>query len=279
MNHLFTITKSDGTQELFEEEKLRGSLTRVGASPEAIDDVLATVTKTMKNGMKTGEIYHHAFSLLKKHSQPAAVKYSIRRALTDLGPDGFPFEKFVARIFEAWGYKTVTDQKVLGRCISHEIDVVAWKADSLAMVEVKFHHEAGLRSDSKVALYIEARREDVQDTFFDYGGTKRKISEFWLVTNTKFTDQAITYAECHNLKLLGWNHPAENNLHEIIEKNKLHPITCLTTIAHDQKRNLIARGIVTCKDLIADPHALGFIGIAGPFAEKVIEEAHIIIEG
>ena len=278
MNHLISITKSDGTTQLFEEEKLVSSLKRVGAPQETIDEIIDEVEKNMHDGMTTDQIYHQAFALLHRHSHHLAVKYSIRRALIELGPDGFPFEKFVAKVFNFWGYETKTDQTLLGTCITHEVDVVAWNTEKLIFVEAKFHNEFGMKSDSKVALYIEARREDLAGTDFDYGGIKRKISEFWLVTNTKFTDQAITYSECNGLKLLGWNYPAVDNLHDIIEKNKLHPITCITTLSHQQKKDLVGRNILTCADLIHSPQVLEQIGVKGEFVQKVVDEAKIIIE-
>ena len=278
MNHLISITKSDGTRQLFEEEKLVNSLKRVGAPEEAIDEIVEEIENTMKDGMTTEEIYRRAFTLLRKHSHNIAARYSIRRALIELGPDGFPFEKFVSKVFQFWGYQTMTDQTLLGKCITHEVDVVAWSKEKLVLVEAKFHHELNIKSDSKVALYIEARREDLSETFFDYGGIKRKINEFWLVTNTKFTDQAITYGECNGLKLLGWNHPAVGNLHEIIEKNGLHPVTCVTTLTHQQKKDLIGRNILTCTDLIREPQILDIVGVKGEDAKKVIDEAQIIIK-
>ena len=154
MNHLITVTKSDGTKQLFEEEKLMQSLRRAGAPVEATEDIIEEVEEGMHDGMTTTEIYARAFELLKKHSHHAAVKYSIRRALFELGPDGFPFEKFVARLFNVWGYETITDQTVMGSCVDHEVDVVAWKGNDLAMVEAKFHNEFGLKSDLKVVLYV-----------------------------------------------------------------------------------------------------------------------------
>jgi hypothetical protein len=277
MNHLITITKSDGTKQLFEEQKLRNSLKRAGAPDAAIDDIVDEVGKTMRDGMTTEEIYRRAFSLLKKHSHTVAVKYSVRRALMELGPDGFPFEKFIAKVFQAWGYETMTDQTVMGKCISHEIDVVAWTKEKLAMVEAKFHNEYGIRSDSKVALYINARREDVQENYFDYGGIKRKIDEFWLVTNTKFTDQAITYGECNGLKMLGWNYPKHGNLHEIIDQYNLQPITCVTSLSNQQKKDLVGRNIMTCTDLIRQPQILEQIGVKNTEAEAIVNEARVII--
>ncbi|MCX6718768.1 MAG: ATP cone domain-containing protein, partial [Candidatus Taylorbacteria bacterium] len=276
--HLLTVTKSDGTKQLFEEEKLENSLKRVGASAEAIEDVVELVEKEMHDGMTTTEIYHRAFSLLKNHSHHVAIKYSIRRAMADLGPDGFPFEKFVARIFHQWRYETLTDQKVMGSCVEHEVDVVAWKDESLAMAEAKFHNEYGIKSDLKVALYVKARFDDIADNLFDYGGRKRKLNERWLFTNTKFTDKAITYGNCTGLKLIGWNYPDSGNLHEIIEQNGLQPITAITSLTRDQKKELIGRNVLVCMDLVGKPDILGEVMRNGEDKEKVLTEAQIIIE-
>jgi hypothetical protein len=277
MNHLLSVTKSDGSRQLFEEEKLVSSLKRVGTSGEVIDEVVDEIEKEMWDGMPTEDIYHRAFELLRKHAHHTAIKYSIRRAMFELGPDGFPFEKFVARIFNMWGYETLTDQTLLGSCIEHEVDVVAWKDQSLAMVEAKFHNEFGLKSDVKVALYVKARFDDLADTVFDFGGKSRKLSERWLVTNTKFTESAITYGGCKGLKMVGWNYPSKGNLHEIIEGNGLHPITCLTSLTHQEKKDLIGRNILVCADLVTHTNILHDIGIKEDILKKVLEEAELII--
>ncbi len=78
---------------MFEEEKLVSSLKRVGASPEIIDDIVEEIGGQIHDGMTTSEIYRKAFDLLRRHSAKVAAKYSIRRAMIELGPDGFPFEK------------------------------------------------------------------------------------------------------------------------------------------------------------------------------------------
>ena len=45
MNHLITITKADGTKQLFEEEKLVNSLRKVGAPIQVIDEIVDDVEK------------------------------------------------------------------------------------------------------------------------------------------------------------------------------------------------------------------------------------------
>ncbi|MFA6601703.1 MAG: ATP cone domain-containing protein [Candidatus Paceibacterota bacterium] len=278
MNHLITITKSDGTKQLFEEEKLVNSLRRIGSSAEAIEDVVDQVEKEMKEGMSTTDIYNRAFFLLRKHSTHAAAKYSIRRAMMELGPDGFPFEKFIARLFETWGYKTLTDQIMLGRCVDHEIDVLAWKGEELAMVEAKYHNEYGMKSDLKVVLYVKARYDDLMDTVFENDGLKRKLSGRYLVTNTKFTDKAVRYAECNGLKLIGWNYPAKGNLHDLIFENSLQPIACITSLTREQKKDLVGRGLLLCTDIIGKPSVLHDIGVKPEETEKILTEAQMVIE-
>lgn len=273
MNHLITVTKSDGTTQLFEEEKLIQSLRKSGAVPEVVDDIVEEVENEMKDGISTAEIYRRAFELLKKHSYHIAAKYSIRRAIFDLGPDGFPFEKFVAKIFNIWGYEAITDQAVMGNCVDHEIDVVAWKDDNLAMVEAKFHNELGLKSDLKVVLYVYARYEDLKNTTFNFGGSKRKLSEGWLITNTKFTEKAVKYGECKGLKMIGWNYPQMGNLHDIISQFNLHPITSLLSLSKQQKRDLVDRNILICSDLFHNEKVLHDIGLHQDVIEKVREEA------
>ena len=276
MNHLITITKADGKRELFEESKLVESLKNAGGSDQIIEEVINDVSKEMYDGMPTSEIYSRAFRLLRKHSMPMAVKYSLRRALSELGPDGFPFEKYISRIFQAWGYETLTDQTVLGVCVAHEVDVVAWNKDKLMMVEAKFHNELGMKSDLKVALYIKARFDDLRGNMFNYGGVVRKLDEGWLITNTKFTDQAIRYGECQGVKMLGWNYPHKGNLQDIIEELHLHPFTCLVSLSNSHKKNLLSKGVVLCMDILNQPHLLKEIGMKQAEADEVLAEVRSI---
>ena len=71
---------------------------------------------------------------------------------------------------------------------------------------------------------------------FDFGGVKRKLTERWLITNTKFTDKAVKYGECNHLKMIGWNYPFHENLHDLVEKYELVPITSLTSIGSKKRK-------------------------------------------
>src|SRR3989344_1674690 len=213
-----TVLKADGKREAFEIGKLNASLLHSGATEEAVEKVISHVLPELRDGMTTSEIYKHAFSVLQGISRPVARSYSLRRAVMDLGPSGFPFEDFVAEILKAKGFQCETRQTVLGGCVPHEVDVVAYNAKKLIMIEAKFHNELGTKSDLKVVLYIKARFDDLAENVFNYGGQNRKITDSWLVTNTKFSSTAIHYGVCKNLTMIGWNYPEKGNLQDMIEE-------------------------------------------------------------
>jgi len=258
MNEI-SIIKASGKHEAFEPEKLRASLLNAGAKEDVVEEVLEYITAELHDGMTTSDIYSHAFSRLEQLSKPVARSYSLRRAVMVLGPSGFPFEDFVAKILEAKGFKCETRQTVLGGCVPHEVDVVAYNEKKLIMVEAKFHNELGTKSDLKVALYIKARFDDLQENVFNYGGKDRSITDSWLVTNTKFSSTAIHYGACKNLTMIGWNYPEEGSLQNMIESEGLHPITCLVTLTATDKKRLLESRIVLCSDISKDPKILNTI--------------------
>jgi len=256
-----TVLKANGNRETFEVEKLSASLLHSGASEEAVEKVISHVLPELRDGMTTNDIYGHAFSVLQGISKPVARSYSLRRAVMDLGPSGFPFEDFVARMLEAKGFKCETRQTVLGGCVPHEVDVVAYNEKQLIMVEAKFHNELGTKSDLKVVLYIKARFDDLRENVFNYGGNNRQITDCWLITNTKFSSTAIHYGACKNLTMIGWNYPEKGGLQDMIEEEDLHPITCLASLSLADKRTLLGERIVLCSDIKKNPSLLNqFLG-------------------
>ncbi len=283
MNEIY-ITKADGTKELFDVAKLQNSLKRAGAASAVVEEILSTVTDMLageKGSVTTHELYHKAFELLKSKDQPIALRYSLKRAIQELGPSGFPFEDYVAAIFRSKGYETLTGQIVHGQYVQHEIDVVAWTDTKLIMVEAKFHNQAGVKSDLKVALYVKERFDDLSTQVFDYGvtpvaqgGTGRKLDEGWLVTNTKFTSTAIDYGshQGSHLVMVGWNYPAHGNLHDMILEAKLHPLTCLTSLNGMQKKMLLDKGIVLCKTLHEQPNLLEMLSLSPDEVQKTLQE-------
>ncbi len=272
-SNLLYVVKSDGTRELFDQNKLEASLKKAGASSTAVEEIIDHVIAHFgNNDMTTHEIYRHAFELLHKSDHPIAIKYSLKKAIMDLGPSGFPFEDFIAEIFKQKGFNTETGKIVKGFCVEHEVDVVAWNEEKLIMIEAKFHNEAGVRSDLKVALYIKARFDDLRKMKYNYG-RERELDEGWLITNTKFTSTAIEYGSCQGgIRMIGWNYPPIGNLHDMILESKLHPLTCLISLNTREKKELLDKGIVLCKTLLENPELLDAVAVPEPKRKKVLDE-------
>lgn len=269
------VVKANGMRESFDPDKLLASLLNSGATQAAAEEVLNHVAPEIHDGTSTDEIYKHAFEVLRNLNRPLARRYSLRRAVMDLGPTGFPFEDFVAEIFKAKGFNTLTRQTVLGGCVPHEVDVVAWNGKKLIMTETKFHNELGTKSDLKVALYVKARFDDLKHNVFSYGGQGRPLDEGWLITNTKFSSTALHYGVCQNLVMIGWNYPEQGSLQDMIESEALYPLTCLTSLSLGEKGLLMRSGVVLCKSLREDPQilkeALGTNFDSGPVISEINE--------
>jgi len=270
-NNTELIIKADGTKEPFNSEKLRNSLVKSGAQTKIVEDIINHVEGEIHSGSTTADLYRHAFFLLHKLERRAAFKYSLRRAVMDLGPTGFPFEKYLAQIFRERGFTTLIGQVVKGGCVEHEVDIVAWNEKNLIMAEAKFHNEIGSKTDLKVALYVKARFDDLRETTFFYGH-RRKVDELWLITNTKFTSTAIEYGMCKGLTMIGWNFPGKTNLQSMIEDGNLHPITCLNTLTRGQMTAIISRGMVLCKEIVGHRGLLREIGLSEESIDSVMEE-------
>lgn len=244
------ITKASGEPNIFSAEKLRNSLLRSGASKQIVDDIVEKIIDELYDGMPTSQIYGKAFKLLKQHKRGPAAKYKLKAAIMELGPTGFPFEQFVARVFESMGYTTLTGQILDGKCVTHEVDVIAKKGIEESLIECKFHQQRGVCCDVKIPLYISARFQDIQLQRNSISPTNSSQPfKGWLVTNTHFTKDAIAYGLCAGLALMGWDYPAKNSLRELIDKNGLHPLTSLTTLTKYEKQQLLEKKLVLCSDL------------------------------
>jgi hypothetical protein len=269
------ITKASGEKEPFDPLKLEFSLKKAKAPDALIEKIVPHILEEVEDGMTTAEIYRHAFDLLKEMRKPSALRYSLKRAILDLGPSGFPFEKLISEIFATQGYTTATDQVVKGKCAEHEVDVVAYNDEKLIMMEAKFHNSLGIDSDLKVALYVRARFNDLSGIQFAYG-KKRELDEGWLVTNTKFTTSAIRYAECQRMKIIGWNYPIHGSLQDMIEAANLHPLTCLTTLNASQKTFLLNNGLVLCKSIPHREDLLRAAGLSKDEIHNVFDEVNLL---
>ncbi|OBX27319.1 ATP cone domain-containing protein [Gelidibacter algens] len=269
------IIKSSGEKVKFSLDKLRASLGKSGADKHTVSDIIEQVQKELYHGISTKEIYNRAFALLKKKGSYLASKYKLKKAIYELGPTGYPFERFISAILRYSGYDTHVSEIVQGQCVSHEIDVIATKNGNTTLIECKFHSEEGRNCNVKVPLYIASRFKDVKihwnskphETVLDVG---------WVVTNTRFTEDALQYGNCIGLYLLSWDYPKHDGLRNRIDRLGLYPITVSTLLTKREKQFLLSRDVVLCRDLIDDVFFLDHLGISESRKSKIKNEIKML---
>jgi len=272
MSSKMQVRKASGETQDFSEEKLRGSLQRSGASDYLVENILREIRKYLREGISTKEIYRKAFQLLRKHVKSNAARYSLKKAIMELGPSGFPFEQLVGAILKHQGYTVEVGKTVQGKCVQHEVDVVAEKQNLVVMVECKYHNTQGKICSVQVPLYIRSRFNDIEENRHSQNDFRQFHG--WVVTNTRFSEDALEYGNCAGLRLIGWDYPRRGSLKEMIEAAGLFPITVITGLNTKQKQKLLERGILLCSELCRNPGILNQLDLDKKRQQKIIEEVN-----
>ena len=273
-DHIIHITKSNGDKVPFDVQKLINSLDRTGASETEIEQVIREVGRNLVDGMSTHKVYQLAYSILRKKSKRVAGKYRLKKAIFELGPTGFPFERFVGELLKNQGYKVEVGKIVQGFCVQHEVDVIAEKDDRRFIVECKFHSDLSKKSDVKVSLYFHSRFLDIKRQWEKLSNNHLLFHQGWLVTNTRFSDDALQYGKCAGLKMISWDYPDMESLRHRIDVSGLHPLTALQSLTKKEKQELLNLDIVLCRDI--NPEFLSKIGIRDQHIPRIMEEAKML---
>lgn len=263
------ITKASGEHATFSFDKLKRSLVNSGASKNLADSIAEEIRPRLYDGISTKKIYRYAFNMLRERSGHLAAKYHLKRGIMELGPSGYPFEKFISEILKQMGYDVLVGEIVKGKCVNHEIDVIAEQDHQHFMIECKYHNQPGTITDVKIPLYVQARFKDVEAAWVKLPGHSAKFHQGWVVTNTRFTRDAIQYGTCAGLFLLGWDFPKKGSLKDLIDKSGLYPLTCLTMLTKTEKAALLVSGVVLCKEIYEDESRLSNV-IIKPNRVKII---------
>ncbi|NLX47915.1 MAG: hypothetical protein GXY70_07095 [Euryarchaeota archaeon] len=254
------VVKRSGESEEFDPEKAIRAILRVGVSRKEAQAILESVRPHLYDGISTEELYRRIRSKL---PSPKAQKYSLKKAIMLLGPDGHPFESLMGRIFEQMGYEVLVRQILKGRCVSHEVDVVIVKDGRKATVECKFHNSLGTKSTIQEALYTWGRFMDLKDG--------NGVDNPWLVTNTKFSSEVVRYAKCIDMHLIGWKYPEDRGLEKLVEQAGVYPVTVLDIRRTDQ-RILLCNDFVICRDILERKSELLAL-FPREIGEKIIKKA------
>jgi hypothetical protein len=283
------ILKASGESEAFSSEKLKKSLRRAGASESRANSIIRQIEDWLYDGVTSRKIYDKAFSLLRKNlpekaaeeGEPrfsAAARYKLKNAMMELGPTGHPFEHLVGEVFYKMGYSVEVGQVLQGSCVTHEMDVIATKGNTQILVECKFHFSQNNNASVQVPLYVRARVDDI----IKYRKNLPEYKDFnfigCVVTNTRFTLDAAAYGECSGLKMLSWDYPGGNGLREIIDREKIFPVTVLTRLSMADKQRLMERGIVVCRQIRDTPSELDFLELEETKLRRVLMEVNELVK-
>lgn len=266
------VKKASGELQQFSPSKLENSLHRAGAENELIQEIVKDIQSWITEGMTTRNIYSRAFILLRRKKRSLAARYSLKNAIMQLGPTGYPFEQFIGQVFKYQGFEVLVGQEVQGQCVTHEVDVIATANGTQRLVECKYYNSQDKFANVQVPLYIRSRVDDIIKKRKSMPEFQNLSFEGWIVTNTRFTSDALMFGTCSGLNLLSWNHPQENSLKDLVEKFGLFPVTALTQLSKAEKQALLGKSIVMCQQLLHSPEVLDSLGIKDNKRRKLMEE-------
>lgn len=238
------IKKKSGLIENYSKEKLKKSMTRIGLEEKISEEITKEIEESLTpDNLDTEKIYDKTQEMLYKRSHIACFKYSLRSAILALGPSGFVFEKYIAKALEEEGYTSETNLYYEGCCVRHEVDLKATRNGYTLLGECKFHNNQDTKNDLKTVLYVKARMDDL------HSNSKNQFNDFFLISNTSFSSDAIKYSKCAGLKLLGFNYPEEENLYKLLERNMHYPITSIPWLKKSDINFLFDHNIILIHDL------------------------------
>src|SRR5437762_3523752 len=103
---MVSVIKANGVKEPFSEEKVINSIKRARVPENIRAEALLHVRQKVYDGISSSEVYHHILEFLDSAHPYAKSRYSLKESIMMLGPTGYPFEDFIARILQSFGYST-----------------------------------------------------------------------------------------------------------------------------------------------------------------------------
>lgn len=271
------VKKYSGEMAPFDESLLRHSLARSGASEKEIDMVYAGIKGYLYDGITTKELYEIAFEALAKQKDSYAARYSLKRALRELGPEGFYFEKWVARLMQEDGFEVLTGQTIQGHAVTHEIDVVASRGERMFAIECKFRNDPNSKISVTTPMYFKSRKEDISGITYNFFDEPSQFTEGMMITNAYFTTDSIDFSEHYQIKLLSWGYPKDKSLNAMVDDNAEYPVTCLTNLSAQEKALLLENDCILVKDLLEAPELLSQIEVSKKHQERILREAQELV--
>jgi len=271
------VKKADGRLEPFDRSKVVRTALHLGLDSDEAEAIAEEVSKSIYDGIPTSKILSLIHELARKSRPELEHIGDLREAISRMRskPD---FEEYIRLVLKAIGYLVEPGRVLEGRCISHEIDGIAFMDDEVLVVEVKHHVNPHTYTGLDTVLQLWATLEDLREGY-RLGLHHYAFTSAILACNTKISLHAERYARCKGIKYMGWKYPQAFALGDIVAKHKLYPITMLRFLSEEQVASLGNQGIVTLTQLAEyDSDELArLINAEKTFAEKLLEAAATVI--
>lgn len=250
------VTKSDGSKQVFQKEKVIDTCLRMGATHEVAEGVASRVEQRIYDGIESKRILSMIFRQLGRYHPAVKHHTDLRRALAMMEPKP-DFEQYVRILLREQGYQVTSNEIVRGKCVEHEIDAIAKKDGKTYIVEVKHHSNHHTLSGLDVDRISRAIYEDITEGF-KLGLNSINVEKAVIVCNVKLSEHAKRYANCRGIEHIGWRYPPDNGIDRMIEEKKLYPVTYLKSLDSASMRRLTSGGVLLLKQLVeSSPESLG----------------------
>jgi hypothetical protein len=244
------VTKADGSRQQFDRNKIVATCMRMGATKQDAEEIAGKIESRVYDGMPTAKVLQMIFQFIHKYKPQASRLYDLRRGLSLMNSKP-EFEKFVQILLADIGFEVVPNKILKGKCIEHEVDAIARKDGVTYFVEAKHHYNYHAFTGLDESRIARAVLEDVSEGF-NLGLTDLKIDEAMIVTNTKYSEQAMQYGICRNILQIEWSTPADLALRDIILEKSLYPLSCIRGLKTDARLQLVDSGIILINQLVAE---------------------------
>jgi hypothetical protein len=275
LNNKIEVIKYNGEKEPFSINKVYNSALRAGASFSLAKQISIKIENEIYPNIKTSEIFEKVKKELRNQNSQLSIKFSLKEGIRKLGPEGFLFETFIRKILSNYCLKIREGRIISGKGSKYELDFLAEKNDKFYAGECKYRNKSNCVIDINVCLKSFAILEDIKDNVI----FKDKELYSFIVTNSRFTNEAIKYSTCKGIKLLGWKYPEKRGLEKLIEEKKLYPATILPSLHGKLIHVFEKEGIVLAKEVL-DIDIEKFsktLNISKKVLESLKKEAEILI--
>jgi len=274
------VLKGNGEREEFNRNKAILSCIRAGAPRQIAEEIVSKVERRLYNGIPTKKIMRMIREELKRTHFPSFIRYPLKDAIASLNPELHEFEYYVANLFRYFGFKARRSPEPFprGLCVENEIDVVIEKENIVGLVECKHHYRESTFTGLDPVMKQYARLNDIQDGYKK--GIKNAINANMavVVTNTAFSNHAIDFGNCRNVKLIAWKYSNFlGTLRDIIEEHKAYPLTLFGLNIKERER-LLHLNIFDSNDFYnTDEHKILRTGIPLPRIRNIKENIKKVI--